>query len=107
MDKGRELVLHHDASGDSPNRDTHVLVADHGRVQVEIGDVEAAVGGAGSGDGAVDDYFGGGEVSSGRADVARVVNLVATGGEADAVGFSLLGSMVDYDAEVGCLAAFG
>ena len=45
--EGQEVVLGHDAVGDGPNRDAHVLVPGHRRVEIKIGDVKTMVGSIG------------------------------------------------------------
>lgn len=104
MGEAHKLVLFHDAIGNGPERDAHVFVLVHSSVEVEVGDVNAAVGGVVSGEGAVDDKFGSSRVCSGRADVARVVDEVAANGEADTVGSGFLRADIDNNAEVGGFA---
>lgn len=105
VDKAGQLVLFHDASRNGPDGDAHVFVMVHWSVEIEVGDIDAAVGGIISGEGAVDDEFGGGHVSRGCADISRIINEIAANSEADTVRFRLLWTDVDDDAEVGGFAA--
>ena len=78
VDEAGQLVLFHDAIGNGPDGDAHVFVMVHGSVEIEVEDVNAAVGGIISGEGAVDDELGSGHVSCGCTDISRVVNEIAT-----------------------------
>ena len=85
VDEVGQLVLEHDVGRDVFDWNPHVFELCHGRVQIEILDVDGHVFGTGSGEDAVEVGFDGGEVGSGSRDLAMVDDLVAADGEADAV----------------------
>jgi hypothetical protein len=91
----------HDAVlGDISHRDLHVLVVLHQCVQVEIGDIKAAVFGTRCGESAVDDELGNGHVGYWSAYIANIFNEVTANGELNMVGFSLLRTNVDNNADI-------
>ena len=92
MDEVVKLVLFHDVDGDELDRDLHVLVLFHRRVEVEVLDVDGNVFCIGRGeDAAVEVRFDGGVVSSRSGDFAEVYNFVPINRETDAVHFGFVG----------------
>ena len=78
----------------------HVLVSIKGGSQVEILDVEAHVLRAFGAEDTVPHQFRCGEVSCSRRELARVVDEVSSGGDANAMWISLLRTKIDDDPRV-------
>jgi hypothetical protein len=87
-----KIVLFHDAIRDCPYHNLCILVVHHGRVEVEVGDIQAVLvgGGAHGGEDAVDDKLCRGQVSGMGADIFRVFNEIISNGEVDTVGLIFL-----------------
>jgi hypothetical protein len=98
------LVLFDDLLWKDADRDAHVFVARHRGVEIEVFDIPAHETGAGSGSDAVEEDFGSSHIGRRCADIARVVDEVAAGGEADPVRFGLLRANGGDNSSVGDLA---
>jgi hypothetical protein len=72
VNKGGKLVLLPDTGRNGPDKEVHVLVALHGRVQVVVGNVKAGVGGIRRQEHAVDNQLGGDDIGSGSTDIAGI-----------------------------------
>ena len=72
--------MFHDAGRDNPFWNLHILVPLHRGVEIEILDVHCHVSGVRGGDDAIEVAFDCGEVGSGRADWARVVDEISSSG---------------------------
>jgi hypothetical protein len=77
--------------GDYGDRDAHVFLFIHWRIQVEILEIACHEAGVRSGDDAVEEKFDGGEVGRLSADIACIFNSIAAKSEADTATVSFLG----------------
>ena len=107
MYKRLKVVLVHDAVGDGRQGKTHVFETFHGGVEIEVGKVDGHEFGIFGGDHTVEEALGGGDVGCGSADFARVVDSVASDGEANSFVFLFLRSDFGDDAKIGGFAAGG
>jgi hypothetical protein len=76
VDEGMEIVVVHDGGQDVFDRDVHVFIAVHGRVEVEILDVDGHETRIGGGDDTVEKDFDGRQISGGGSHFAGIVNTV-------------------------------
>ena len=83
----------------------HVLISVHGCSKIEIVNIEAHPSGTFSRDGAVDDKFGSGCIGCWCADVAWIVDKIATNGEAGPFWFSFFRTIVDAYSSLGYILA--
>lgn len=93
-----EVVLVDDMLGKSSEGDLHVFKAWERCAEIEVFNVDAKVACAGRADYTVPQDFGGGEVGCPGSEFAWVVDEVAAGCKANAVGVLLLWAVVDHDA---------
>ena len=101
FDERAKVVFIHDVVWDGPFWNVKIFVltgVSKGCDKVEIGKVETEKGGTRGGEHTVEKKLGGGEISCGCICFAIIVDEVATDGEADTVGVSLLGTVVGADA---------
>ena len=80
--------------------DKHVFVSVHVSTKIKIFDVNCHEAAAWPGDCAVEYNFGGSERSCGGADIAWVVDKVASAGKSDSVAFGFVGSFAGNKARV-------
>jgi hypothetical protein len=102
---GGYLELGHDGGRDVFHGDEHVFISSHGCVQVEILDVGGHALCTGCGENAVEETLCCGEVSGFGADVALVVDSIATNSKADTSFVDLVGFVGGNDLQVGGLTA--
>ena len=100
VDEVGQLVLIHDTFRDGPYWDSHVLVAFHRRIEVEVGDVEAMKCSAWGRDCAIHDQFCCCHVGRRGADFVWVIDEVASHSHSYAVWFGLLRADIDHDANI-------
>lgn len=106
VDKWSKVVLCEDGLGDQGDWDHHVFVAVHVIVEVEVFEIHGHELGLGCGDDAVEQKFSSGKACGFGADVARVVNEVASDGPADSAWLCFFRAVGDNVAEIGGAAAF-
>jgi hypothetical protein len=109
FDEGSEVIFCHDVVWDGPGWDIEIFIL-AGVIkrsdEVEIGQVKAEEGGRWSGDDAVEQELGGGEVSCWGVGFTVVVDEVASDGETDAIVVCFLRAMIGADAQIGRFLAW-
>jgi len=83
VDERHKVVVFHDGIRDDADGDMHVLVVVHRGAEVEVLDIACHIPCFRSGENAVEVNLEGGLVSCFGADVAAIVDLIATNGEAN------------------------
>jgi hypothetical protein len=106
VDERGKGIFSHDGLWDDGNGDPHVFILIHGSVQVKILEIASHEAGIRSGDDAVEEKFDGGEVGGLGADVAGIINSIATNGETDAARVILFGAEGSNNAQVGRFFVF-
>ncbi len=107
VDQIEEIVALDDFVRDEVEVEVHVFVVGHGSHEVEIGEVHAVEFSIGSGNGGVDEEFGGDEIGCWRACVSIIGNAVAAHGEACVVWLLLVQTIAAHDASVSCMLVWG
>ena len=97
VDQGSEIVLFHDGVWDVLDWDVHVLFALHWSIEIEVFNVRCHKLGAWGGEDAVEEALGCGNIGGLRADIAWVVDFVATDSETDSLGVGFVGLVGGYD----------
>ena len=90
MDERSKVVLREDNVRNRSERDAHVFIARHRRVQVKIRDVYRHVLRVECGNNTVEMALDGGDIDSGRANVVRIIYFVTTTGKANTVLFGFV-----------------
>lgn len=90
-DKVVQVILSDDFGRKQGDGEAHVLIALHGGVQVKILHINPHEACAGGGNCAVEKAFCGRQFGCWGADCTRVLKMVTTNGEANAMGLSFLG----------------
>jgi len=96
-----EIALGENGSRDLVDWDSHVLEVIHFIVEVEVLDVNGAELCIRHGEDAVKEEFGGDESSSFGADIAGIVDAIASDGKANATRFAFVGAVSNDKAEIG------
>ena len=96
-----KVVLENDFFGEGGERKFHIFVSFHRCAIVKILDVHGHEFGAGGGQGAVEQNFGGGEAGTMGGGGARVIQFVAADGDTDAIDFSFVWSNCGNKAAIG------
>jgi len=109
VDQGMEVVVVHDIIGEHGNRDVHVgvVLGLHGGAQIKVFEVTHHASCIGHGDDTVEKDLDSGEVCCFGADIASVINAVATHGPPDAMWDVLFGAEGTNHMEVCGLGARG
>jgi hypothetical protein len=98
VNESAKVVVFEDILGDAHNFDLHVLKVVHGGAEVEFFDVHGHELGTGGGDDTVEKELGSSEAGCLSADLARVVDVFTTDGEADTMWLHFLRSVKDNEA---------
>jgi len=101
VDEVLQIVLGENSGRDLVDGDAHVLGVIHCSVEVKILDVNGTELRVRCGEDAVKEEFGGYESSGFGADVAGIVDAIATDGEADAARVAFVGTVSDDQSKIG------
>jgi hypothetical protein len=92
MDERCKLVLSHDGVRDDGDRDAHVLILLHGRVEIEVLEVNSNEVSIRCGDHAIKEYLDGSEIGGFGANIAIVLDAIAADGETDSTRVRFFGA---------------
>jgi hypothetical protein len=107
VDKVGKIVLFKNGVGNDGHRDAHVFIGVHGCVKVKVLKIASHEAGVERGDDdAVDHDFDSGEIGSLGANVASVIDTVATNGETNAARVGFFGAKGGNDAQICWLFVF-
>jgi len=109
VDKGMQLVVVCDVRREDCHWDAHVSIVSrlHGGSEVEIFEITHHALGTGDGNDAVEEQFGGNEVSSFSADIASIFNMVATNSPLHVMWDGFFRPVCTDNAEVGSMVSLG